>query len=528
MKEEDEGRVSGPSVPSSENEIIRLRYQKIEKIRQAGFNPYDNRFKPGQLIRELRSQYQDQSAEQIEKAGPECSVAGRVMRLNLMGKSNFLALRDYTGEIQVYISKKDFDEKKQWLLKQLDVGDFVGAVGKLFRTKTGELTVWARDFTLMTKAIRPLPEKWHGLTDVEARYRQRYVDFIATPKAHEIMRTRARIISLARRFLEERDFIEIETPILQPIPGGALARPFATHHNALDLDLYLRIATELYLKRLVVGGFERVYEMGRCFRNEGVSTWHNPEYTMLEFYIACRDFMDLIELTEQMMSYILNDLQGKLKIEWQGKELDFTPPYKRVKMEDAVAEKFKLTREEIRKGDALKKWLHQQKNIVLKPNEGWGKALAAAFEESVEGDIISPTFITHFPVEVSPLSRRSEDDPEITDRFELIAAGKEIANAFSELNDPQDQRARFEEQAKARALGDEEAHPVDEDFVRALEIGMPPTAGEGVGIDRLTMLLTNSPSIRDVIPFPLLRPEQSKQSISKGVVNLPDLIKEET
>jgi lysyl-tRNA synthetase class 2 len=494
--------------PSTENEIIKIRYEKIAKIREAGFNPYLNTFKPGDLIRDLRAKFDSKSAEELEKMEAEFSIAGRIMRLNFMGKSNFLGVRDRTGEIQVYLNRKDLDENKQWLLKQLDVGDFIGTRGRIFRTKTGELTIYGKEFTLVTKNIRPLPEKWHGLTDVEARYRQRYVDFVSNPEAFKIMRTRAKIISLVRRFLEDRDFVEIETPILQSMAGGALAKPFITHHNALDIDLYLRIATELYLKRLVVGGFERVYEIGRCFRNEGISTWHNPEYTMLEFYMAYADFEDLIKLSEEMLSSIAQEIKGSTKISWQGKDLDFTPPFKRAKMEEMVAEKLKLSQAEIRQGDPLKKWLKANRGIELKATDGWGKALAAAFEETCEGGIIDPTFVTHFPVEVSPLSRRNEQDPEITDRFELICAGKEIANAFSELNDPADQRARFEEQAKARAQGDEEAHPIDDDFVRALEIGMPPTAGQGVGIDRLTMLLTDSPSIRDVIPFPLLRPEQ--------------------
>jgi len=505
VKTEDQNEISKPAGPS-DNEIIRLRYEKIQKIREAGFNPYYNQFKPKNLIREIRARFEKASAEELEKSEQEFSVAGRIVRLNFMGKTNFLALRDRTGELQVYLNRKELDEKKQWLLKQLDVGDFIGSSGRLFRTKTGELTIYGKDFTLVTKSIRPLPEKWHGLKDVEARYRQRYVDLIANPKAFEIMRTRAKIISLLRAFLEERDFVEIETPVLHSVPGGALAKPFITHHNALDINLYLRIATELYLKRLVVGGFERVFEMGRVFRNEGTSTWHNPEYTMLEFYMSYADFEDLVTLNEEMLSSLAAKIHGKTKITWQEKELDFTPPFKRIKMEDAVAEKLKLSSEEIRKGDALKNWL-KGRGLVLAEGDGWGKALAAAFEMAVEPEVVSPTFITHFPVEISPLSRRSEQDPEITDRFELIVAGKEIANAFSELNDPADQRARFEEQAKAKARGDEETHPIDEDFLRSLEIGMPPTAGEGVGIDRLTMLLTDSPSIRDVIPFPLLRPE---------------------
>jgi lysyl-tRNA synthetase, class II len=495
------------AVPAqSENEIIRLRYEKIQKIREAGFNPYQNRFKPKDLTREIRAKFEKSTAEELEKSEQEFEIAGRIVRLNFMGKSNFMVLRDRTGELQVYLNRKDLDEKKQWLLKQLDVGDFVGSSGRLFRTKTGELTIYGKDFILVTKSIRPLPEKWHGLKDVEARYRQRYVDLVSNPKAFEIMRTRAKVVSLLRNFLEQREFVEIETPVLQAVPGGALAKPFVTHHNALDINLYLRIATELYLKRLVVGGFERVYEMGRVFRNEGTSTWHNPEYTMLEFYMAYADFEDLVALNEEMLSGIVNSIHGKTKITWGEKELDFTPPFRRVKMEDAVAEKLKLSSEEIRKGDALRNWLKNH-GIELAAGDGWGKALACVFEETVEGTIVSPTVITHFPVEISPLSRRNEADPEITDRFELIVAGKEIANAFSELNDPADQRARFEEQVKARARGDEEAHPIDEDFVRSLEIGMPPTAGEGVGIDRLVMLLTDSPSIRDVIPFPLLRPE---------------------
>jgi len=493
-------------VSEERSEIIIKRYEKISKIRQRGIDPYNNQFKPKNTIGEIREKYDGYSAQQLEGMEEEFSVAGRIIRLNLMGKINFLGLRDRTGEIQLYLNRGELDEDNRWLLKQLDVGDIIGSWGRLFRTKTGELTIYGKDFVLLTKSIRPLPEKWHGLKDVEARYRQRYLDLISNQEVWRIFQVRAEIIRLFRKFLEERGFVELETPILQSIPGGALARPFITHHNALDIDLYLRIAPELFLKRLVVGGFERVYELGRCFRNEGISTWHNPEYTMLEFYMAYADFEDLMELTEEMMVYLLEQIHGKRKIPWQGKELDFTPPFKRIRMEDAVAEKLGLTKAEIRQGRALKNWL-KSRGIELEENDGWGKALMEAFEEAVESELINPTFITHFPVEVSPLSRRNEQDPEVVDRFELIIAGKEVANAFSELNDPADQRTRFEEQARARARGDEEAHPIDEDFIRALEVGMPPCAGEGIGIDRLTMLLTDSASIREVIPFPLLRPE---------------------
>jgi len=493
-------------VSEERSEIIAKRYEKISRLRERGFDPYYNKFKPKHTIGAIRSRFDSYSGEELEQVEDEFSVAGRIIRLNLMGRINFIGLRDRTGEIQLYLDRGNLNEDKRWLLKQLDVGDIIGSWGRLFRTRTGELTINGRDFVLLTKSIRPLPEKWHGLKDVEARYRQRYVDLIANQRVRDIFRIRFQIISLIRRFLEERGFVELETPILQSIPGGALARPFITHHNALDIDLYLRIAPELFLKRLVVGGFERVYELGRCFRNEGISTWHNPEYTMLEFYMAYADFEDLMELTEELMVYLLDQIHGKRKINWQGKELDFTPPFKRVRMEEAVGEKLGLSKEEIRAGTPLKNWL-RQRGIELDDNAGWGKALVEAFEEAVEPELINPTFITHFPVEVSPLSRRNEDDPELVDRFELIVAGKEIANAFSELNDPSDQRQRFEEQAKARARGDEEAHPIDEDFIRALEVGMPPCAGEGIGIDRLTMILANCASIREVIPFPLLRPE---------------------
>jgi len=497
-------------VKEERSEIIAQRYEKIERIKERGFNPYNNQFKPKSSISEIRARFDGLSKEELEKLEQEVSVAGRIVRLNFMGKVNFIGLRDRSGEIQLYLNREELNEDKKWLLKQLDVGDFIGVQGKLFRTKTGELTIHSKDFTLLTKSICPLPEKWHGLKDVEIRYRQRSVDLVANPKVKEIFQTRAQIISLVRRFLEERDFVELETPIFQTIAGGALARPFITHHNALDIDLYLRIATELYLKRLVVGGFDRVYEIGRCFRNEGISTWHNPEYTMLEFYMAYADYLDLMELTEELLVFLLKEIHQSLKIRWQGKELDFTPPFKRIKMESAVGEKLGLSDKEVRDENVLKKWL-KGKGVELRENEGWGKTLMSAFEIAVEPEILNPTFITHFPVEVSPLSRRNEDDPMVVDRFELIVIGKEIANAFSELNDPIDQRERFEEQARARAKGDEEAHPVDLDFIQALEIGMPPTAGEGIGIDRLTMVLTDSPSIREVIPFPLLRPEPKQE-----------------
>jgi lysyl-tRNA synthetase, class II len=409
--------------------------------------------------------------------------------------------------LQIYLKKDLLSEQASTVTEQLDLGDWIGVTGTLFRTKTNEFTVEVHDLSFLSKALRPLPEKWHGLTDVETRYRQRYVDLIANPEVHGIFAARSRIISAIRAFLIERGFLEVETPMMHPIPGGAAAKPFVTHHNALGVDLYLRIAPELYLKRLIVGGFPRVFEINRNFRNEGISTIHNPEFTMLEFYVAFADYQDLIRLTEELISSLAQQLFGKTVIEYQGQVINLTPPWRRWSYREAILEVNRLAPAVLTDREqavAAAKELH----VPIDPKWPLFNIVNEIFEETVEPNLQQPTFITDYPMEISPLARRKDADPSLTDRFELYIAGREIANAFSELNDPLDQRERFEGQAAQRAAGDEEAHVVDEDFLRALEYGMPPTAGEGIGIDRLTMLFTNQASIRDVVLFPQLRPEK--------------------
>jgi len=398
------------------------------------------------------------------------------------------------------------EEAFSWF-KKLDLGDILGVEGTLFRTRTGELTLSVQRFVLLTKSLLPLPEKYHGLTDVESRYRQRYLDLLVNPEVRQVFARRAAIISLMRQFLESRGFLEVETPMMQPIPGGATARPFITHHHALDMDLYLRIAPELYLKRLVIGGFERVFELNRNFRNEGLSTLHNPEFTMLEFYQAYATYEDLMVLTEELFCFISQNLLGDLRLTYQGQEIDLTPPWRRLDLRESLTELGGIPAEKVRDPQALLD-LARKEGVDLRPGEGYGRALTKLFDLLVEAKLQQPTFIVGYPTETSPLSRRNDENPEVVDRFELFLAGREMANAFSELNDPEDQRRRFEKQMQAREAGDQEAQMLDEDFLTALEHGMPPTAGEGIGIDRLVMLFTDSPSIRDVILFPQLRPER--------------------
>jgi lysyl-tRNA synthetase class 2 len=504
---------------TTEREIVAQRMRKAEALRALGVNPYGNGRAPRHLAADLAARYGDAPADEIAKAPGEWSVAGRCLAIRSFGKAAFLRVRDRSGEIQVWVKKDRVGEAGFEIFKLLDVGDVVLAEGPATRTKTGELTVEAREFTILTKSLRPLPEKWHGLTDLEARYRQRYVDLVVTPGVRETFVRRARIVSTIRRFLDERGYLEVETPVLHKPEeaGGAAARPFETHHNALDLDLKLRIATELHLKRLVVGGLERVYEIGRIFRNEGIDRRHNPEFTSIEFYQAYATHEDLIRLTEELVHRVAVEATGAAQVTFQGTAIDFTPPYPRFSLvelaanalglavEDALAGRGladAIARAAARGGDAEGIWKLEQA-----ARRSPGEALQVAFEVFAEAGLPAdrPAFVVDFPIETSPLSRRRDADPRLVDRFELFAGGMEIANAFSELNDPADQRARFEAQVRARAGGDEEAMPYDEDFVRALEIGMPPTAGEGIGIDRLAMLLTDSPSIRDVILFPLLK-----------------------
>jgi lysyl-tRNA synthetase, class II len=484
---------------------MRERLQKLEALCGEGVDPYPSHFPPSHGLGELAAAYGAAEEAALSDA-PTVQVAGRLMSVRGHGKASFAHLRDGTGRLQIYVRLDQVGETAYGLFKRLDVGDFAGVTGRLFRTKTGELTVQAETLVLLSKSLRPLPDKWHGLADVEVRYRQRYVDLIANPEVAGLFRTRARIITELRRYFDERGFLEVETPMMQAIPGGATARPFVTHHNALDLELYLRIAPELYLKRCVVGGLERVYEINRNFRNEGISTHHNPEFTMLEFYQAYADYRDLMTLTEELLARVAQAASGDTAVTYRGQTLSFAPPYRRLTVAEALVELGGLAPDLVQTAEGLRA-AAESRGIGVDPAWGWAKLLMELFERLGEGQCIQPTFITDFPAELSPLAKARPDDPRSVQRFELYVAGMEIANAYTELNDPREQRRRFEAQARARAAGDLEAQYVDEDFLRALEIGLPPTGGEGIGIDRLVMLLTDSPSIRDVILFPLLRPE---------------------
>jgi lysyl-tRNA synthetase class 2 len=445
--------------------------------------------------------------DQLAQVEERFNLAGRIMAIRDFGKASFISLQDRKGRIQGYIHKQIIGEASFQLFKKLDVGDIIYIEGKIFRTRTGELTIETGQLRLLSKAIRTLPEKWHGLTDIETRYRQRHLDLIANPKVKEVFYKRSKIIQLVRRFMEDRDFLEVETPMMQPKAGGAVARPFKTYHNALGMDFYLRIAPELYLKRLVTGGMERVYEINRNFRNEGISTFHNPEFTMMEFYQAYATYEDLMTMTEDLFVFIARNLGGGLSFPYQGRQIDLTPPWKRISVKDAIVKNCNIdpsNLENLTQAAACARAMR----IEIKDTDPLGKVIMAIFDEAVEASLVQPTFITHYPVEVSPLSRKNAVDSALTDRFELYICGKEIANAFSELNDPVDQRDRFMMQLRDREAGNEEAHEMDEDYIRTLEYAMPPTAGEGIGIDRLVMLLTDSASIRDVILFPHMRTKE--------------------
>ena len=489
------------------NEQVSVRREKVAKLRAAGINPYPNDFKPLHVTQEIHDSYGTSSAEELEALGESFSVAGRVLALRKFGKAAFLQLRDRAGAIQVYTRRDKLEPEAYEVMRGLDVGDIVGVSGRLFRTRTDELTIEAADLRLLGKCLRPLPEKWHGLTDVEIRYRQRYVDLMVNPEVKEVFQKRSQIIRLIRQFLVARGFLEVETPMMQSIAGGAAAKPFITHHNALDLDLYLRVAPELFLKRLLVGGFERVFELNRNFRNEGISIRHNPEFTMLEFYQAFAHYEDMMELTEQLFLDIADEVCGSTTIQYGDDEIDLRPPWKRLSLVKGIEQYGGANPEEIRTLEGLRRFA-DGKGLKLETGLSYGKLLVEVFENLVESQLVQPTFVTGYPIEVSPLARKNDLDPTFVDRFELFVGGRELANAFSELNDPADQRERFLAQAAARSAGDDTASEADEDYVRALEYAMPPAAGQGIGIDRLVMLFTNSPSIRDVILFPLLRPEQ--------------------
>jgi lysyl-tRNA synthetase class 2 len=495
---------------SEENQTLAQRRQKAQSLAELGVNIYSNRFKPAHSVSDLVKKGDGLAAQETEQSGDMYSIAGRVLTMRKFGKAAFCTLADQSGTIQIYVKKDVLGDDIFETFKKWDIGDIVGIEGILFKTKVGELSVQARAITMISKSLRPLPDKWHGLSDVETRYRQRYVDLIVSPESRETFKKRVEIIRLVREFLNSKGFMEVETPMMQPVPGGATAKPFKTYHNALSMDLYLRVAPELYLKRLLVGGFERVFEINRNFRNEGLSTRHNPEFTMLEFYQAFATFDDMIALTEEMISSVCKKVNGTLKISYQGTEVDLTPPWRKLTMDEALIEVAGLDAELLGNDEKIMS-LAREKGIQLEEQAGPGKAKTELFELLVEDKLINPTFITNYPTEVSPLARRNEMNPSVTDRFELFITGRELANAFSELNDPMDQLARFEKQIADRG-DDDEIHPeLDTDYIRALEYGMPSAAGEGIGIDRLVMLLTDAPSIRDVIFFPHLKPETKVQ-----------------
>lgn len=490
----------------SEDDLTATRRAKLATLRASGF-AYPNDFRPRDRTGEILATHAGDDNEALERIGREVVVAGRVMAKRSFGKAAFAVIEDGTGRIQAYLRKDQLDEETFALVKSLDLGDRIGVRGTVFRTRTDELTVSATEMRLLAKCLHPLPEKWHGLTDVEIRYRQRYLDLLANPDVREAFRRRAAILSGMRAFLTERDFLEVETPILQSIAGGAAAKPFLTHHNALDMSLQLRIAPELYLKRLLVGGFERVFEIGRNFRNEGLSTRHNPEFTMLEFYQAYASVDDLLPLVEEMIIGLATSLHGGTRLTYEGTEIDLAGPWKRLSLVGATAERVGCAPEDLR-SDATAAEIAKRHGVEPPAGAGAGKITTELFEHLFESELVQPTFVLDFPREVSPLARPRDDDPFLVDRFELYAVGREMANGFSELNDPDDQRERFAAQVASRARGDDEAHPMDEDYVTALEYGMPPAAGCGVGIDRLVMLLCDLPSIRDAILFPLLRTER--------------------
>lgn len=486
------------------NEQMQVRRDKLTTYREQGVDPFGGKFVRSHLTDELIDTYDQFSKEELEDKEDVVTIAGRVMTKRGKGKAGFAHIQDIQGQIQIYVRKDTVGDDAYDVFKTLDMGDIVGIKGKMFKTKVGELSVKATELHLLSKSLRPLPEKYHGLKDIEQRYRQRYLDLITNPESRETFVLRSKIIQSMRHYLDDHGFLEVETPMMHSIPGGAAARPFETHHNALDIPLYMRIAIELHLKRLVVGGMEKVYEIGRVFRNEGVSTRHNPEFTMIELYEAYADYHDIMELTENLIAHIAKEVHGTTKLQYGEAEVDLTPRWKRLHMADAVKEYVgvdfwqEMTDEEARA-------LAKEHGVDITEHMTYGHVLNEFFEQKIEDKLVQPTFIYGHPVEISPLAKKNEEDPRFTDRFELFIVGREHANAFSELNDPIDQRERFESQVAERESGNDEAHLMDEDFLEALEYGMPPTGGLGIGVDRLVMLLTNSASIRDVLLFPQMR-----------------------
>ncbi len=489
------------------NEQVEVRLSKLKKLKDAGVNLYPNDYRPSHVSSQILSQFGSHTEEQLGKLPAEIALGGRIVAIRSFGRASFFHLQDRGGKIQIYVRQDRLGKEEYNLFKSLDIGDIVGVWGNLFRTKTKELTLEAHGLRLLCKCLRPLPEKWHGLADVELRYRQRYLDLIVNPDVREVFRRRSQIIRLIRSFFEERDFLEVETPMMQSIAGGAAAKPFKTHHKALNLELYLRVAPELYLKRLLVGGLERVFEVNRNFRNEGISVRHNPEFTMVEFYQAYANYEDLMKLTEEMFVTLAQNIVGATKISYSGHEIELKPPWRRLSILEGIEQYGGVAREKVADLKGLRT-LAEKQGFSLDPELSYEKMLVEVFERVAEPHLIQPTFVVDFPLEVSPLARKNDKNPKLADRFELYIGGRELANAFSELNDPLDQKGRFLEQVRARSAGDETASEMDEDFLRALEYGMPPAAGEGIGIDRVVMLFTDSPSIRDVILFPLLRPQR--------------------
>jgi lysyl-tRNA synthetase class 2 len=496
-------------VPPDENQIIAERRAKLAKLRGGG-QAFPNDFRRKDLAADLQKAHEGKDKEQLEGEKPAAVIAGRMLLKRVMGKASFATLQDMSGRIQIYVNNDITGLEAHEEFKHWDLGDILGAEGTLFRTKTGELTLQATRIRLLAKSLRPLPEKWHGLTDMEQRYRQRYVDLIVNPESRRTFEIRSRLVQAIREFFVARGYLEVETPMMHPIPGGAAARPFKTHHNALDMQLFLRIAPELYLKRLTVGGLEKVFEINRNFRNEGISTRHNPEFTMLEFYEAYQDYHYLMDLTESLLRECAQKVLGTTTIPYQGATIDLAPQFDRLTMAEAIAKYNPIhTPVSLAKPDYLREALKRHPDVKVFATDGLGLLQLKLFEATTEDKLVQPTFIYAHPTDVSPLARANDANPAITDRFELFITGREIANGFSELNDPEDQAARFQEQAKAKEAGDEEAMFFDADYIRALEYGLPPAAGEGIGIDRLAMLFTDSPSIRDVILFPQMKAEDN-------------------
>lgn len=495
--EEVTGLPEGSFDEATENDQVRVRHEKLQQLRAEGTDPYMNSFRPTHRAQHIVDHFDEMEGEEVQ-------VSGRLMLLRTQGKLTFGDLQDESGRIQLFVRVNNLGEEAYEQFKRLDLGDILGVSGTVMKTRRGEVSIEVSSFKLLSKALRPLPEKWHGLKDVELRYRRRYLDLITNPKSRQVFEVRSRVIQTIRTFLVEKGYIEVETPMLHPIAGGAAARPFITYHNALDMNLYLRIAPELYLKRLLVGGFERVFEIGKNFRNEGISTRHNPEFTMLEAYEAYGDHESMMKLTEEMVAYVAERVTGSTKVTFQGRELDLTPPWPRLPMLDAIEKYAGVSLHDVGSDEEARE-IARQSGVEIDDKATYGQIINTLFEERVEPHLVQPVFITQHPVEVSPLAKRNPEDPRFTDRFEPYINTWEVGNGFSELNDPIDQRERFEAQAAMRAAGDDEAHMMDEDFLMALEYGMPPAGGLGLGIDRLVMILTDSPSIRDVLLFPHMR-----------------------